>query len=67
MIIVGKNLCPFAKREMVNNRVRFIATEAATEEQLLTTLRAELNLLTADPSIETTLLIHPRVRSGLGF
>jgi len=55
------NLCPFAKRELVKQRVRFTVTEAATEDELLQALQAELELLNADPSIETTLLIHPAV------
>ena len=60
-LVVGLNLCPFAKRELINNRVRFTVTEAATEQQLLETLQAELQLLNDDQSIETTLLIHPDV------
>lgn len=60
-MVVGMNLCPFAKRELVNNRVRFITTEATTEEELLLTLQDELELLNTDRSIETTLLIHPSV------
>jgi len=59
--VVGMNLCPFAKRELVKQRVRFTVTEAATEDELLQALQAELELLNADPSIETTLLIHPAV------
>jgi hypothetical protein len=55
------NLCPFAKRELVNNRIRFAITEAATEEQLLTALRTELELLGNDAAVETTLLIHANV------
>ena len=60
-LVVGMNLCPFAKRELVKNRVRFVATAATTEEQLLQVLRAELELLNTDSAIETTLLIHPDV------
>src|SRR5690554_4918524 len=62
-LIVGMNLCPFAKRELVKERVRFVATASTTEEQLLMDLQAELELLNANPSIETTLLIHADVRS----
>lgn len=58
------NLCPFAKRELVKNRVRFAVTQAKTEEQLLTALQTELELLSREPSIETTLLIHPDVLCG---
>jgi len=60
-LVVGMNLCPFAKREMVNNRVRFATTTSITQEQLLTALQAELELLNTDPSVETTLLIHSGV------
>lgn len=60
-LVVGLNLCPFAKLELVRDRVRFATTTAATQTQLLAALEAELALLDADPSIETTLLIHPDV------
>ena len=59
--MVGLNLCPFAKRELVRNRVRFSVTEATTEEQLLVDLQAELELLDSEEGVETTLLIHPGV------
>lgn len=61
VLVVGMNLCPFAKRELVKNRVRFVTTAAITEEQLLLVLRAELERLNAEPEIETTLMIHPDV------
>lgn len=60
-LVVGMNLCPFAKRELVKDRVRFVNTAATTENQLLLALQAELELLNADPAVETTLLIHPQV------
>ncbi len=60
-LVVGMNLCPFAEREMVKNRVRFATTASITEEQLLMALQAELELLNTDPSVETTLLIHSGV------
>jgi hypothetical protein len=60
-VVVGLNLCPFAKRELVKNRVRFVVAEVTTEEQLLVALQAELELLNTEPSVETTLLIHPDV------
>ncbi len=60
-LIVGMNLCPFAKRELVKSRVRFAVTEAATDDQLMTALQVELELLDRDTSVETTLLIHPKV------
>jgi len=60
-IVVGLNLCPFAKREIVKNRVRFTATKSTTQEHLLMDLKTELELLNTNSDIETTLLIHPSV------
>jgi hypothetical protein len=59
--VVEMNLCPFARRELIKNRVRFALTAAETEEELLIALQAELELLQCDPAIETTLLIHAKV------
>jgi len=59
--VVDLNLCPFAGRALVRNRVRFVVTEATTEEQLLAALETELVLLSDDAAVETTLLIHPDV------
>jgi len=64
-MVVGLNLCPFTKRELLADRVRFFVSEAETEEQLLMDLHSELNLLNGcsgdGVDIETTLLIHPGV------
>jgi hypothetical protein len=59
--VIGLNLCPFAKKELVNDRIRFHATNAETENDLLIELQKELKLLQDNESIETTLLIHPSV------
>jgi hypothetical protein len=59
--VVDMNLCPFAKRELIKNRIRFALTAAKTEEALLLALQAELELLNSDTAIETTLLIHVNV------
>jgi hypothetical protein len=60
-IVIGLNLCPFAKRELVKNRVRFFVSESETEEQLLEDLQSELEFLVQNDAMETTLLIHPEV------
>jgi hypothetical protein len=60
-VVVGYHLCPFAKRELARNRVRFVVSEAKTEDELLQALHAELQLLEDEPEVETTLLIHPGV------
>ncbi|KYP12698.1 MAG: hypothetical protein A0129_00860 [Limnobacter sp. CACIAM 66H1] len=60
-VVVAFNLCPFAKRELVKDRVRFVVSKARDEATLLDELAHELALLNVDGSIETTLLIHPQV------
>ena len=60
-IVIGLNLCPFAKRELDMNRVRFAVSDADSEVRLLQALESELQLLFGDDTIGTTLLIHPNV------
>ncbi|RLA09911.1 MAG: DUF1415 domain-containing protein [Gammaproteobacteria bacterium] len=60
-VVVGLNLCPFARAELIEDRVRFFVSEATDEQQLLTDLQTELERLESDDSVETTLLIHPQV------
>lgn len=59
-VVVGLNLCPFAKKELEAGRVRFVESEAVGEEALLQALHAELQHLEDSPETETSLLIHPR-------
>jgi hypothetical protein len=62
-VVIGLNLCPFARAPFVQQRVRFRVSRAQDEDALLADLREELVALSAaDPQIcETTLLIHPDV------
>lgn len=61
--VIGLNLCPFAKAVHVKGQVRFVVSDATSEEALLADLLHELeSLYDADPEqVETTLLIHPYV------
>lgn len=59
-VVIDLNLCPFAKRELVKARIRFAVTDAVTEDSLLLALHDELQILDADDSVATTLLIHPQ-------
>lgn len=61
--VIGLNLCPFAKSVHVRDRIRYVASEAATTDALLEELAAELAWLAeTDPDVvDTTLLVHPHV------
>ena len=62
-IVVGLNLCPFARRVFDSDRIRYVVTDVADVVSLKLELVRELKLLAgADrATIETTLLIHPGV------
>ena len=61
--VIGLNLCPFAKAVHVKRQIRYVVSDATSEDALLADLLHELeSLYDADPEqIETTLLIHPYV------
>ena len=61
--VIGLNLCPFAKAVHVKNQVRYVVSQATTQEELLTDFLNELEFLAEVPSekTDTTLLIHPGV------
>ena len=58
-IVIGLNLCPFAKKELIKDRIRFIVTECTSDEALLMLLNAELEYIFANDDVETTLIIMP--------
>src|SRR5262245_55515015 len=62
-IVIGLNLCPFARRVFEAVRIRYAVTDAEDVEALRADLAAELAALATTPvaRVETTLLIHPRV------
>ena len=61
-VVIGLNLCPFAKAVAVKGQVRYAVTGATDAAALRESLRAELARLSeADAAeIDTTLLICPR-------
>ncbi len=65
-VVVGLNLCPFARRVSEAGRIRYAVTAAADGEALLSALAGELRALAAAPraDVETTLLIHPHAFSA---
>ncbi len=62
-VVIGLNLCPFAKAPNSKGLIRFVVTDAKDEESLRLVLLDELALLagTEPERTETTLLIHPEV------
>ena len=62
-VVIGLNFCPFAAKPRRNEQVRFVTSEASSEESLLTDLQDELTFLDQTPpsEIETTLLIVPEM------
>ena len=62
-VVIGLNLCPFAKAVYVKNQIRFVVSDACNSDVLLEELERELQFLAqADPAqTDTTLLIHPNV------
>ena len=61
-MVVGLNLCPFARAEMVKNRIRYALCPAPDDEGILQTLAAELQFLYAAERqhTETTLIVCPQ-------
>jgi hypothetical protein len=60
-VVIGLELCPFARRERECKSIRFTVKEATTQEALLFDLHSEIEILKGAPDIETTLMIHPCV------
>ena len=60
-VVIGLNLCPFARRVFDGTLIRYVVTETSDEGELLIPLKRELLDLAAAPrsTVETTILIHP--------
>lgn len=55
-VVIGENLCPFAKVPREANRVRLLVVEETSVEQILTILANECSFLVATPTTETSLI-----------
>lgn len=62
-VVIGLNLCPFARKVFQGGLIRYVVSLAADEEELRTELAREIEYLASvpDTETETTLLIHPHV------
>jgi hypothetical protein len=58
-VVIGLNFCPFAKREVLRDTIRYVVSDKADLEQVLLELIEELKHLDTNASTETTLLIYP--------
>lgn len=63
MVVIGLNLCPFAKSIHVKRQIRYSVSFANNSQALLEDFKRELTgLVAARPDqIESTLFIHPQV------
>jgi len=62
-VVIGLNLCPFAKGVQSKDQIRYVVSEATGTQALCGDLTRELLALSAsDPEqVDTTLLLHPYV------
>lgn len=58
-VVIGLNFCPFAKREVLRDSIRYVVSDKTDLKQVLLELIEELKHLDEQPSTETTLLIYP--------
>jgi hypothetical protein len=65
-VIVGLNFCPFAKREVVRDSIRYHVVNLSPDKKAhffdaLEVLVSEFKLLDEMPEVETTLVMFPRL------
>lgn len=60
-VVIGLNLCPFAKHPFNGNLIRYFVSRSVSKKQFSEELKKELILLKDSKvsEIETTLIIHP--------
>ncbi len=59
-VIIGHNICPFAKRVFDADTIHYEVIESAQIEEQLQTLISTCQLLDVNSEIETSLLIYPQ-------
>lgn len=58
-VVIGLNFCPFAKREVLRDTIRYVVSDKTNLEEVLLEFIEELKFLDTNDSTETTLLIYP--------
>lgn len=59
-IVIAHNFCPFARRELRRDAVRFVANESQDTKAILEHLLLECTFLDSNPDTETTLMVLSR-------
>ncbi|WNJ16060.1 DUF1415 domain-containing protein [Pontibacter sp. G13] len=61
-LVVGLNLCPFAKPVIQQNQLKWVETQTEDMDELWDLCKEEVALLMAasPKEVETTLIVHPR-------
>ncbi|MBX2807125.1 MAG: DUF1415 domain-containing protein [Cellvibrionaceae bacterium] len=57
-IVIGLQLCPFAKQPFVKQTIHYHISDACTDEERIEELLGECRYLSNNPAIETTLIIY---------
>lgn len=52
-VVIGLNLCPFAKKPRSNQQIRLVLNESRKNKSLLNSFKQELKLLTETPASQT--------------
>ncbi len=58
-VVIGLNLCPFARSEFATERIRYRVPAANDRESHTGELLSEFQILDSDAELATTLLIYP--------
>lgn len=60
-VVIGLQLCPFAKQVFDDDLIRYCVSDAETELDLLVDLEVELKWLSNNQQTRTAFIIHPNI------
>lgn len=66
-VVVGLNFCPFARREVEGETIRYAVCDSKDDETVLTAMVEELVYLEQHPTTETSLWILPQYTDFDGY
>lgn len=62
-VVIGLQLCPFAKKPFHQDTIRYIASKSLSDEERINELISECRNLDENRSIETTLIVYGKALS----